>query len=386
MKKIIFFSLEDGWLGGVARVNLALEPALKKEGFRVQNLFLRGCDWPQEEKEENTILRENYPWNFIDGGKILTALKEKKFGSALSLLFRRLRDEMYRAIDFRKAKAYFRREAPDCIVVSNYYLLDAIPKEYYSRTLHHVHTSFAATMAAKANRETILRYNKKIGFLWLSREICKKAEEEGFENCFFVYNPVTSFPEERSVAEESRTVTLITRFSEEKRVPLAIHLIQKSLDRLPDPTAYHVDLYGTGPEEELVRQAIGEDSRFSLHGYIRDPYVPLQNSRLSINTSSYEGFSISILEAAASGVPTVAFSFGEAAEEEIEHGKTGFLIPMDDNDAFVEALVRLFSDDALCHALSLGARQFAKSFCPDAIVRDWTRLLSHLPLDKSGKA
>ena len=35
MKKIVFFSLEDGWLGGVASVNAALQPALREKGYKV---------------------------------------------------------------------------------------------------------------------------------------------------------------------------------------------------------------------------------------------------------------------------------------------------------------------------------------------------------------
>ncbi len=384
MKKIVFFSLEDGWLGGVASVNLALQPALKKRGFEIRNLFLRGCSFSLEENPESTTIRKKCPWNFITGSEIKSTLKKNPIKACLLILCR-LRDEVRNHCDFKTAKQYLLRENPDAIVVSSYLLLDAIPQELHSRTLHHVHTSFDATRAQKANYETLLRYNGKIGFLWLSENICNKAKSLGFQNSFYLYNPLSQFPDERSKTEEKKTISVITRFSPEKRLPLAVDLLKKALDRLPDPSAYSVEFWGTGPEEDAIRQAIGDDPRFSLMGQTKTPFEVLKHTRLNINTSSFEGFSISILEAAAAGVPTVSFEFGEAAQEEILNGKTGFCVPMDDREAFVSSLLLLLKDDALCRAFSLSARDWAKGFQKDVIAEKWEGLLSRLPLDKTDK-
>lgn len=386
MKKIIFFSLEDGWLGGVASVNLALQPALREKGFEVKNLFLRGCRFGCEMQEGDVTLRKKCPWEFIDGGKIKEALEEKRFSDAARLLGKRVWDSLRNRWDFFRAKRYLKREAPDCIVISSYLLLDAVPEALLSRTIHHVHTSFSATMAQKANRETLLRYNGKIGYLWLSRGICDKAREAGFQNSFYCYNPLSRFPKERTEAEKHRLVSFVTRFSGEKRLPLAVSVLRDAFAKTEDPDGWRVEFWGTGPEEEALREAIGSDGRFALMGQTRAPFDVLSRSRLTLNTSEYEGFSISVLEATAAGVPTVSFLFGEAAEEEILHGKTGFLVPMDDRDAFVDAVASVLSDDELCQRLSLGAREHGRSFRAQVIAEEWTKLICRLPLDKKGNS
>ena len=90
--------------------------------------------------------------------------------------------------------------------------------------------------------------------------------------------------------------------------------------------------------------------------------------------------------AAACGVPTVAFRFGDAAEEEILHGKTGFIIPQGDEKSFVDALVRLFEEKELVASYSKEAREHAKKFHIDCIAKDWVALLDALPLDKNCKS
>lgn len=379
MKRVLFFSLEDGWLGGVARVNCALQPALREAGFQVDNLYLRGCRYPLPLKGNDYILRKNCPWEFITGRQIKEALRAKKPLSAIGLLLGRIWDEARGRLDFRQARRYIRAYKPDCIVVTSYLLLPAIPEEYLACTLHHVHTSLGATLAQKANANMLRRFNGKIGFLWLSRGICREAEKKGFQNCFYVYNPLSFYPEERTEAEEKRLISVITRFSEEKRLPLAVSLLKRAMDQVPEKE-FHVEFWGTGPEENALRRAVAGDPRFALCGETREPYAHLLDSRLTVNTSAFEGFSISILEAASAGVPAIAFHFGEAAEEEILDEKTGVLIPMDHNEEYVRALVRLLSDDDHVKALSLGAREHASRFIPSRIAEDWEVLLSNLPL------
>lgn len=382
MKKIVFFSLEDGWLGGVARVNEALQPALRQEGFSVLNLFLRGCDFPLPESKFNTVLREKAPWNFVSGSQIISALKAKGLFTALRLFGKRLKVQREYREDLKKARAYLLKEKPDYIVVTHYLLLDAIPKEFLSRTLYHVHTSFDATFSHKANRKALVRYNGKINFLWLSQKLCERAQKEGFAPSFYVYNPLSDYPEDVSNAAESKTVAVLSRFSEEKRLPLAVSLLKRAMDSLSDPNEFRVEFWGMGPEEEALRGAIGSDPRFRLMGHTDSPFSVWSGCRFGINTSRFEGFSISILESAACGIPTVSFDFGDAATEEILDGTTGFVIPKGDEEGFVKTLISLFEDPALVAFLSKGAREHAENFKLSRIAESWKELLESLSLDK----
>jgi glycosyltransferase involved in cell wall biosynthesis len=277
------------------------------------------------------------------------------------------------------------KTAPDAVITSHYLLLDAVPTPLLSRTVHHVHTSFSETMNQQANAKTLLRFNGKISFLWLSKNILRSAQEAGFLFSHYLYNPLSRFPAERTRAEQQKDVVLLTRFSEEKRLPLAVELCRRAMEKIPFHQQGRVLFYGAGPEEEALRQAIGEDPRFVIMGRTDDPYAALQSARFTLNTSRFEGFSIAVLEAAAAGVPTLSFCFGEAASEEIADGITGRLIPMDENEAFVSALCALWTEDETVRALSEEARHFALGFTKEKSGEALLAILSRLPLDKTEK-
>lgn len=165
MKKIVLFSLEAGVMGGVAGVNRVLCEMFRSMGYEVLPLYLRRGG---EECFEGDVIRPDRNWSFTQGKKILSALKRGRLFTALRFSFCRLAEKRRYEEDCRRARALLKRENPDLILTSHYLLPDAIPEELLSRTVHHVHTSFAATAAVRADLETLRRFNGKIRFLWLS--------------------------------------------------------------------------------------------------------------------------------------------------------------------------------------------------------------------------
>ena len=63
-----------------------------------------------------------------------------------------------------------------------------------------------------------------------------------------------------------------------------------------------------------------------------------------------------LVELMASGLPVVATDVGENSNY-IEHSVSGWLVPPDDDDAFVNAVVLLLKDSQLRTRLAKGARQ-----------------------------
>ncbi len=376
---ITFFSLESGRMGGVASVNESLGKALLARGHKVSFLYLR-CGGNEEE-----ITLDPRPWEFTEGRAIKNALTEKNFLLAIRLLFRRMGDTLRYEKDLARAREYLMQEKPDLIVASHYLLLGGIPEALLGRSVYHIHRATEEILGQKASRNAMFQFNGKLRFLFLSQAAAEKAKTEGLENCRFIYNPLSQFPETRTAAEEKKTVAVITRFSAEKRLPLAVHLLKRAMDSLPDKNAFSVEFWGDGEDRDALLSAIDGDGRFAVMGRTTEPFTVLSESRFTVNTSPFEGFSISVLEAAAAGVPTVAFHFGASAEEEIRNGKTGFLIPQGDEDGFICALVTLFTEDETVRKMSLAARDFAKGFEKEAVALSWEELLSLAPLDKSEK-
>ena len=91
--------------------------------------------------------------------------------------------------------------------------------------------------------------------------------------------------------------------------------------------------------------ALGLERHFSLIGFRSDVVNLLRSSDLFVLPSLAEGFSLSIVEALAAGLPVIATRVGGAAEI-IEDGRNGFLVPPADVEALGQAVLRVLSLEA----------------------------------------
>ncbi|MEK7826092.1 MAG: glycosyltransferase family 4 protein [Nitrospirota bacterium] len=99
---------------------------------------------------------------------------------------------------------------------------------------------------------------------------------------------------------------------------------------------------------------------------------------IGVLCSLSEGFSNSVLEYMASGLPIVATRVGGATEQ-IRDGETGLLVPSGDSSALAAALVRLISDPQLRDALAGAARNHCqKHFSMDTMIKRMDEYYSRL--------
>ena len=125
----------------------------------------------------------------------------------------------------------------------------------------------------------------------------------------------------------------------------------------------HLVILGSGQgcfddREAALRDFIAAhalDSRVTLTGTVANVHEYLQASDLFVFPSDYEGFSLSILEAMAAGLPMVCTRVGIAAEL-ADSCRFGLLVPPRDRESFRDALQRLLPDAALRAELGTNAR------------------------------
>ena len=77
-------------------------------------------------------------------------------------------------------------------------------------------------------------------------------------------------------------------------------------------------------------------------GSVEHPAPYLQRSDVACLTSHSEGFSNSIIEYMAAGVPVIATDVG-GAKEAIVEGETGFLVPPNDTSAIADRISKLLN-------------------------------------------
>jgi glycosyltransferase involved in cell wall biosynthesis len=132
-----------------------------------------------------------------------------------------------------------------------------------------------------------------------------------------------------------------------------------------------VHIIGRGPEEAALRAEVsarGLDDLVLLPGYVPESgkTALVAGARLHLSTSRGEGWGLSVTEAAALGVPTVAYDV-DGLRDAVRDGVTGWLVP-DDGD-FVDTVERALKELAEPHRrpeMAAACRDWAAQF-------DWAR-------------
>jgi len=152
-------------------------------------------------------------------------------------------------------------------------------------------------------------------------------------------------------------------------------LVEAMVRHLRDVPRAHLVLVGSGPLDEALRAAARPlGSRAHLTGQVVDGASSLlAGLDVYAQPSRREGRSLSMLEAMAAGLPTVAHRLPAVAELHVE-GTTAVLIPPEDVDALGRALRGLVEDRDRRSFLGAAARTRAASFSLDPMVEAYVRL------------
>jgi len=143
-----------------------------------------------------------------------------------------------------------------------------------------------------------------------------------------------------------------------------------------------VAIAGEGAERRRLEALIAElglAGQVELLGARPDIAALMGEADALANSSVFEGLPITLIEAAMSGLPTVASEVGGNAEV-VADGANGFLVPPRRPDLLADALFELLSDEARYVAFSQAAlaqgRRFTLDTCVEAHLDLYRALLS----------
>jgi len=125
------------------------------------------------------------------------------------------------------------------------------------------------------------------------------------------------------------------------------------------------------------RLGVGECVRFAGFLDARGKQEQFAAHDIYLNTNRVDNMPVSVLEAAAFGLPVVATRVG-GIPFLLEDGQTGLLVPDDDAGAMTEAVRRLVEEPELAERLSTGGRRLAESCAWPEVRRRWEQLFSRL--------
>ena len=113
-------------------------------------------------------------------------------------------------------------------------------------------------------------------------------------------------------------------------------------------------------EEEVhdLADELGVTDRIEFPGWVDNIDQIIHGSAIGVQTSHYEGLSMSLLEHMMAGLAVVATDVGDTACA-IEHGRTGLIVQPGDGEAIAYALRLLLTDHEVRHRLGAAARDQA---------------------------
>ena len=157
----------------------------------------------------------------------------------------------------------------------------------------------------------------------------------------------------------------------------------------------HISMTLVGPDKndgslERVKLLIDQyklQEAVLIVGGVEKKQVPcwLNQGDIFINTTRIESFGVSVLEAAACGLPIVTTDAGELPYM-WEDGVDALVVPVDDANAMAKAVERILTEPELAAKLSANARKKAERYDWFLIMPQWEKLFTELIKENNEQA
>lgn len=178
--------------------------------------------------------------------------------------------------------------------------------------------------------------------------------------------------------ENENSIVVLQRFVEMKNLEhiiKAVNIVKKKIKNVK------LHIYGTGPQREayikLVNQLNLQDNVF-IHDYIFNLYDSYSKASISVLTSEYEGFSMSILEAMSYGVPVISYPINYGPESIIYNNYDGIITKNKNNiEELSNKIIWLLKKNKIREKFSERARiNIKENFSKEVVAEKWKNIIN----------
>lgn len=135
---------------------------------------------------------------------------------------------------------------------------------------------------------------------------------------------------------------------------------------------------GEGEEEISLKnlsKSIGIDKDVVFLGFEKNPYKYMRRATIYVMSSLYEGFPNVLIEAMVCDLPVISTVYNPNSNEIVENEKTGLLVPVADEGALSDAILKLLNDPSERIRLAANAREKVKEFSVEKIAGIYRKAL-----------
>lgn len=343
--------------GGIGRVVsiLANQQIFKNHTVYAVTLF------PNVEKEIYTLSPEVHRWCILEKKKPVRYVLPK----AAYLL-----------------RKYIKKNSIDLIIACGN-VMYPVALLAYSKTTKVIYWEHSNVFNTNDNKgQTALR--------WLASKFATKiitltdCDKNGFVKKFHsqkiqrIYNPIDPelFISNSTFNLNSKKIISVGRFCYQKYFE-QIPIIAKKLKEITNDWEWHI--YGTGETIQTVKilaKQLDVADKLFFEGQVSSLYKEYNKYACIVMTSRYEGFPMTLLEAAANALPLISYDVLTGPNEIISSGKNGYLIPFGDTDQMALKISMILKNDNLRSELSKNSLLTTSKFCVNQIVNEWEILFN----------
>lgn len=260
-----------------------------------------------------------------------------------------------------------------------------------SRKIAEFHSS-KQSMIIQAG-ESSLAFLKKIYRRWLVRKLTRQVRKYdrfitltyeddkdwgGLENSQVIPNPITFSVKNIFPDYKAKTVLSIGGISYSKGFEYLIEIWKIVYSKYPD---WKLIILGRRNDNDTLDDYIKQHKLETVIKVL--PAVPnireyYQKASIYATTSRYEGFPMTLLEAASCGLPIVSWKCPTGPAEIINHKEDGLLSEYMNIQALADNLMELMNDEQKRKQYGQAAQKNIQRFSMENIMKQWEKLLKEL--------
>lgn len=362
--------------GGVERVVSNMANSFSKRGYRVDiiSLFManENIKYHLDERIKVKFLFDNLSFASWHNSQLVKSNLYWRYKLALKFT-----EKLYRYIDSEIS------DGETAVVMWNTYQITPL---YHHRNVHIIgldHSRYPFGNIVKGLRHKLHTY------MVSKFDIVTTLNEDEIEKWKTIGRPVFVMPNFLPCDNDSS----VPFMNERNKIVVSLGRMntdQKGFDRLIDSYAliakkhpdWKLHIYGSGCLQKNYREQV---NRLKMQDFIEifdftdNPQQVYQTASIYAMCSREEGFSMVLLEAGNQGLPLVAYDVEFGPRTIIQEGKTGYVIPDGDSEAFSKALEKLMNDSHLREKISMEIRKdIPERFSEKVIMNKWINLINTL--------